>query len=57
MCGAYRGDGAFGQFCVVMPEQEAVLAITAGVGDMQAVLNLVWKHLLPALEREPLPED
>jgi len=55
--GVYRGDGAFGQFCVVMPEQEAVLAITAGVADMQAVLNLVWEHLLPAMRSEPLPED
>ncbi|WP_219837200.1 serine hydrolase [Paenibacillus sp. R14(2021)] len=47
--GAYRGDGAFGQFCVVMPEQEAVLAITSSVGDMQAVLDVVWAELLPAL--------
>ncbi len=46
---AYRGDGAFGQFCVVMPEQDAVLAITSGLDDMQAVLNLVWEHLLPAM--------
>ena len=29
--GAFRGDGAFGQYCVVMPEQEAVLAITSTV--------------------------
>lgn len=48
--GAFRGDGAFGQYCVVLPEQDAVLAITSGVGDMQAVLNVVWDHLLPALE-------
>ncbi|HEU4753421.1 MAG TPA: serine hydrolase, partial [Armatimonadota bacterium] len=47
--GAYRGDGAFGQYCVVMPEQEAVLAITSGLGDMQAVLNAAWDHLLPAM--------
>jgi len=47
--GAYRGDGAFGQYCVVMPEQDAVLAITSGIGDMQAVLNLAWEHLLPAM--------
>ncbi|MBE0699599.1 MAG: serine hydrolase, partial [Anaerolineaceae bacterium] len=40
--GAYRGDGAFGQYCIVMPEQDAVLAITSGLGDMQAVMNLVW---------------
>ena len=55
--GAYRGDGAFGQFCVVLPEQDAVLAFTAGTGDMQAVLNLVWKRLLPAMSSEPLAED
>jgi CubicO group peptidase (beta-lactamase class C family) len=55
--GAYRGDGAFGQFCVVFPEQDAVLAITAGVRDMQGVLNLVYDKLLPALGPKPLPAD
>ncbi len=53
----YRGDGAFGQYCIVMPDQDAVIAITAGVGDMQAVLNLVWKHLLPAMQPNPLSAD
>ena len=48
--GAYRGDGAFGQYCIVMPEQDAVIAITSGVKDMQAVLNLVWDKLLPAMQ-------
>ncbi|HYF66161.1 MAG TPA: serine hydrolase, partial [Herpetosiphonaceae bacterium] len=55
--GAYRGDGAFGQFCVIMPEQDAVLAITGGVGDMQAVLNLAWDILLPAMGPDALPEN
>ena len=55
--GAYRGDGAFGQFCVVMPEQNAVLALTGAVEGMQAVLDLVWAHLLPAMQDEPLGED
>jgi CubicO group peptidase (beta-lactamase class C family) len=54
---AYRGDGAFGQYCIVMPEQDAVLAITSNVGDMQALLNLVWEHILPALGPAPLGED
>ncbi len=54
---AYRGDGAFGQYCIVMPDQDAVLAITSGVSDMQAVLNLVWKHLLPAMGKSSLPAD
>ena len=42
----YRGDGAFGQFCVVLPEQDAVIAMTAGTEAMQAVLDAVWEHLL-----------
>jgi CubicO group peptidase (beta-lactamase class C family) len=55
---AYRGDGAFGQYCVIMPDQNAVLAITSGVADMQAPLNLVWEKLLPALgANEPIDED
>jgi CubicO group peptidase (beta-lactamase class C family) len=55
--GAYRGDGAFGQYCVVMPEQDAVVAMTGGLRDMQAVLNLVWGELLPAMGTEALPDD
>ena len=55
--GAYRADGAFGQFCVVMPEQDAVLAVTAGLSEMQIVLDLVWEHLLPAMSDTPLPAD
>jgi CubicO group peptidase (beta-lactamase class C family) len=54
---AYRGDGAFGQYCLVMPDQDAVLAITSGLGDMQRVLNLVWAHLLPEMRPEPLTPD
>jgi hypothetical protein len=53
----YRGDGAFGQYCIIMPDQDAVVAITAGVADMQAVLNVVWEKLLPAMEQKPLPAD
>ncbi|TDF93567.1 serine hydrolase domain-containing protein [Paenibacillus piri] len=49
----YRGDGKYGQFCVVMPEQDAVVAMTSGTNDLQGVLNLVWKHLLPAMKPQP----
>ncbi len=44
----YRGDGAYGQFCVVLPEHDVVLAITGQSLDMQAVLDAAWTHLLPA---------
>lgn len=46
----YRGDGAYGQFCLVLPEQDAVVAITSETVGMQALLDLVWRHLLPALD-------
>jgi CubicO group peptidase (beta-lactamase class C family) len=45
----YRGDGAFGQFCVVLPAHDAVIVTTAGTEAMQAVLDNLWQHLLPGL--------
>jgi hypothetical protein len=54
---AYRGDGAFGQYCIVLPERDAVIAITSGVRDMQAVLNLTWDKLLPAIKDGTLAEN
>ncbi|WIJ43842.1 serine hydrolase domain-containing protein [Curtobacterium citreum] len=46
----FRGDGAYGQFCVVLPEQDVVLALTGQSTDMQAVLDAAWQHLLPAVD-------
>lgn len=54
---AFRGDGAFGQYAIVMPEQDAVIAITSETPDMQGELNLIWKILLPAMQNRPLPEN
>ena len=53
----YRGDGAFGQYCVVLPDQDAVVAITSGVKDMQAVLNVLWEKLLPAFGPDAMPAN
>jgi CubicO group peptidase (beta-lactamase class C family) len=47
---AFRGDGAFGQFTIVLPEQEAVIVMTSENKNMQGQLDLVWKHLLPAFD-------
>jgi CubicO group peptidase (beta-lactamase class C family) len=55
--GAYRGDGKDGQFCLVLPEEDAVIAITADTGDMQQELNVVWDVLLPALKSGALPDQ
>lgn len=49
----YRGDGAFGQFAVVLPEQDMVVAVTSEVEVMQEVLDTLWEHLLPAVDAEP----
>ena len=54
---AFRADGASGQYTIVMPEQDAVVSIHAGLRDMQQEINLVWDHLLPAFGPKPLPED
>ncbi|CAL9613941.1 serine hydrolase domain-containing protein [Streptomyces sp. enrichment culture] len=50
----YRGDGAYGQFCLVLPEHHAVIAATSATERMQDYLDLVWRHLLPALHPAPL---
>lgn len=47
---AFRGDGAFGQFTIVLPEQDAVIVMTSENKNMQGQIDLVWKHLLPAID-------
>jgi CubicO group peptidase (beta-lactamase class C family) len=51
MCrhGAYRCDGKDGQFVVVLPRQEAVVAISSHEENMKPILYLVWDHILPQL--------
>jgi len=53
----YRADGAYGQYIIVLPEQDAVIAITSETGDMQNELNLIWTHLLPAIKTGKLTEN
>ncbi len=55
--GFYRGDGAHGQFCLILPQYDAVIAITSGTRDMASVMNLVWDRLVPALKPDALPAD
>lgn len=54
---AFRADGAGGQFIVVMPDQDVVVAITADTGNMQGELDAIWDNLLPALQPKALPAD
>lgn len=55
--GFYRGDGAFGQFCMVMPEQDAVLAMTCESFNLQKTMNVAYETLLPAMQSGVLAEN
>lgn len=59
--GVYRADGAMGQYAIVFPELDAVLAITETAdirkGQHQAVLDTVWDVLLPGMQAGEPPED
>lgn len=54
---SYRGDGAYGQLMLVLPEQDAVIAVTAETSDMQGEMDLIWDFLLPAFKSGTLPES
>lgn len=53
----FRGDGASGQLMVVLPEEDMVVAVTAGVDNMQQALTVLWEELVPGVSSAPLPED
>ncbi|OYO20847.1 hypothetical protein CGZ93_11500 [Enemella dayhoffiae] len=50
----YRLDGAFAQYGIVLPTQEAVIAVTSGQFPSQDVMEAVLAHLQPGLA--PLEE-
>lgn len=47
--GAVRADGKDGQFIIIIPDKDAVVVTTANIQNMQGEINLIWKHILPAL--------
>jgi CubicO group peptidase (beta-lactamase class C family) len=55
--GFYRGDGAHGQFCLILPQYDTVVAITSGTRDLASVMNLVWDRLVPTLKPVTLTAD
>ncbi len=52
----YRGDGAYGQFCLVLPEQDMVVVTTAQTENMQGLIDAVWQHVLPGVDA-PTPDQ
>lgn len=53
----YRADGAVGQFCIVMPAHDAVIAITSETTNMQGIMNEIWNLILPGMNAGVLPQN
>lgn len=59
MCinGCFRGDGMYGQLCMMDRRTDTVLAMTALVHDMQGEMNVYYDNVLKAYQPGPIPED
>ena len=58
--GAYRADGAMGQFSIVLPEQDMIIGITetaVGAHWAQSTLNITWDFVEKVTAQSALPED
>lgn len=53
----FRADGAYGQYALVLPEHDLVVAVTSCTETTHEVLDAVWDELLPHLADAPLPAD
>ena len=58
--GAYRADGAMGQFTIVLPEQDMIIGITetaVGAHWAQSTLDITWDFVRKVVSDTPLPEE
>lgn len=46
---AVRADGADGQYILLIPDKDAVVAVTADLPDMQRELDTIWDYIYPVL--------
>ena len=46
---AYRADGAKGQYIMVLPNEDAVIAITSNEANLQGIIQLAWDYAASAL--------
>lgn len=59
MCinGCFRGDGMYGQLCIMDRRTDTVLAMTALLHDMGNEMQVYYNNVLNAYQPDPLPED
>ncbi len=53
----FRGDGASGQYAIVVKEKNLAIATTSCIENMQDILTAFWEELIPYLEDAPLSEQ
>ena len=53
--GRFRGDGMYGQICMVDEKRDAVLAVTCAAQDMGLEMKLIRDHIWPAFDAVPSP--
>jgi len=53
----FRSDGLYGQFGIVLPDEQTVVAITEQSFNTQKTLNFVWDILVPGLQKNILPAN
>lgn len=54
---AFRGDGAYGQYMLILPKEQMVVAINSETRNMQAQLDTVWNTLLPSVDKVYAPSE
>jgi len=55
--GGYRADGAFGQYSMILPKQDAVVAITSESISTKDTMQIVWDVLIPEMKEGVLPAN
>ena len=53
----YRSDGLYGQFGIILPDEQTVIAITEQSFNTQKSLNFIWNVLVPGLQKKSLPAN
>ena len=55
--GGYRMDGGFGQFGIILPEEDMAVAIMSNERKAELVLDLFYDQIYSHMRKEPLPYD
>lgn len=55
--GAFRADGAYGQFIVMSPERDLVVVITGVSENTGKELATIWDKLIPGVKNAELPAN